>query len=50
VRGGPFGGRLVLGDTHPMARDLRSLGLPKRPIATSVIGNLAATFGEAVTV
>jgi hypothetical protein len=50
VKGGPFGGRLLLGERHPMAQDLRSLGLPKRPIATSVIGNLAATFGEAVKV
>lgn len=47
VRGGPLGATLVLGDRHPMAQDLRSLGLPKRPVLSTVIGNLAATFGPA---
>ena len=50
VRGGPLGARLVLGDRHPMARELRSLGLPKRAVFSSVIGNMAATFGAASAV
>jgi len=47
VRGGPLGATLTLGDRHPMAQDLRSLGLPRRAVASTVIGNLAATFGAA---
>ncbi len=47
VRGGPMGATLVVGDRHPMALELRSLGLPRRAIASSVIGNMAATFGAA---
>jgi hypothetical protein len=45
VRGGPGGARLTLGDRHPVGRDLRRLGLPKRPIASSTIANFAGTFG-----
>jgi hypothetical protein len=48
VRGGLLGAGLTLGDRHPMAQQLRSLGLPKRAVMSSVIGNLAATFGPAV--
>lgn len=47
VRGGPLGARLVLGERHPLALELRSLGLPRRAAMSSVIGNLAATFGAA---
>lgn len=47
VRGGPLGVRLALGDHHPMARELRGLGLPKRAVMSSVIGNMAASFGPA---
>ena len=47
VRGGPLGACLVLGDRHPTALALRSLGLPRRAAMSSVIGNLAATFGPA---
>lgn len=47
VRGGPLGARLVVGDRHPMAQDLRSLGLPKRAVMSTTIGNMAALFGEA---
>lgn len=47
VRGGPLGTKLVVGDRHPMALELRGLGLPKRAIFSSVIGNMAATFGAA---
>lgn len=48
VRGGPLGATLRVGDRHPMALDLRSLGLPKRALMSSVIGNMAATFGTAM--
>ena len=48
VRGGPLGARLTVGTAHPMARDLRALGLPRRAVMSSVIGNLAATFGAPV--
>ena len=47
VRGGPLGVRLAVGDRHPMAQDLRSLGLPKRAVMSTTIGNMAALFGEA---
>jgi hypothetical protein len=46
VRGGPLGVRLAVGDRHPMAQDLRSLGLPKRALMSTTIGNMAALFGE----
>lgn len=45
VRGGPLGARLEVGTEHPMARELRTLGLPKRALMSSVIGNMAASFG-----
>jgi hypothetical protein len=47
VRGGLLGATLVVGDRHPMAQDLRSLGLPRRAVMSTVIGNMAATFGSA---
>lgn len=47
VRGGPGGARLTLGQDHPMSEALRELGLPKRALMSSVIGNMAATFGVA---
>lgn len=47
VRGGPLGVRLSVGDEHPVAVELRRLGLPKRALMSSVIGNMAATFGPA---
>ena len=50
VKGGPFGARLEVGTDHPMALELRSLGLPKRPAMSSIIGNMAATFGEATQI
>lgn len=43
------GAQLRLG-THPIADELRSLGLPKRALVSSSIGNLAMTFGNAVWV
>jgi hypothetical protein len=50
VRGGPLGARLWLGDRHPVARELRSLGLPRRALVSTTIENLAATFGPATEV
>lgn len=47
VRGGPLGAHLTVGSAHPMALQLRSLGLPKRALMSSVIVNMAATFGPA---
>ena len=46
VRGGPGGARLVLGD-HPIAHELRTLGLPKRAVFSSTIDRMGATFGAA---
>jgi hypothetical protein len=47
---GRFGGStLVLGD-HPMAEELRSLGLPKRALFTSTSAWMRASFGAAVVV
>jgi hypothetical protein len=50
VRGGPLGATLAVGDRHPMAQDLRSLGLPRRAVMSTTIGNLAATFGPATKI
>ena len=50
VRGGPLGAALTVGERHPMAQDLRSLGLPKRAVMSTIIGNMAATFGAATKV
>ncbi|WP_212761904.1 acetoacetate decarboxylase family protein [Nocardia uniformis] len=49
VRMRPGGARLELGD-HPIADQLRSLGLPKTALFSSRIGKLHMTFGEATTV
>jgi hypothetical protein len=38
------GARLTLGD-HPIADELRSLGLPRRPLFSSSIGKMSAEFG-----
>jgi len=47
---GRFGGAtLVLGD-HPVADELRSLGLPKRALFTSHAAQMQATFGAAEVV
>jgi hypothetical protein len=34
IRVGPGGARVVLGNGHPMADELRAVGLPRRPVAT----------------
>jgi hypothetical protein len=49
VRIRPGGARLVLGDRHPLARQLCSIGLRGRAVMSSTIDNLAATFGPAQT-
>jgi Acetoacetate decarboxylase (ADC) len=46
VTGRPGGATLVLGD-HPMADELRSLGLPKRAIFSSSTAVMTASFGRA---
>ncbi|MBH0119761.1 acetoacetate decarboxylase family protein [Rhodococcus sp. NPDC003382] len=45
-----IGGATLRLGTHPIADELRSLGLPKRALVSSSIGNLAMTFGDAVEV
>jgi len=49
VTGRPGGATLVLGD-HPMADELRTLGLPKRALFTSSTAHMTATFGAAEVV
>lgn len=46
IRLRPGGARLRLGD-HPYAKELASLGLPKRPMMSGSIGNVEMTFGDA---
>jgi hypothetical protein len=45
ARARPGGATVALGD-HPMADDLRSLGLPSRALMTTNVGLMSATFGE----
>ena len=42
----PGGATLRLGD-HPYAKELASLGLPKRPMLSGSVGNVEMTFGDA---
>ena len=37
------GARIVLGD-HPIASELRSLGLPKRPLMSTFMGQMTGRF------
>ena len=46
----PGGTTVVLGERHPMAVELRELGLPKRAAMTTVVGHVSASFGEAEVV
>src|ERR1700754_5092169 len=46
VRNRPGGVRMWLGD-HPYAKELASLGLPKRAMLSSSAGNVEMTFGDA---
>ena len=45
VRFRPAGAKLRLGD-HPYAKELASLGLPKRPMVSGSVGNVEMTFGD----
>jgi hypothetical protein len=45
VRFRPGGARLRLGE-HPYAKELASLGLPKRPMLSGSVGNVEMTFGD----
>ncbi|MFD4293478.1 acetoacetate decarboxylase family protein [Rhodococcus sp. NPDC058505] len=46
VRARPGGGDLTLG-SHPIAAELRTLGLPRRALMTTSIPSLRMTFGDA---
>ena len=46
----PFGTTLVVGARHPMAVELRRLGLPKRAAFSTVVGEVTAGFGPAEVV
>jgi hypothetical protein len=46
VKAGFRSGQLVLGD-HPIAAELRSLGLPKKPLLAGTIERFTGSFGEA---
>ena len=46
VKAGFRAGQLELGE-HPIAAELRSLGLPKRPLVAGSIERFTGTFGEA---
>ena len=46
MRGRLGGATLRLGD-HPYARELASLGLPKRAMVSGAVGHVAMTFGDA---
>lgn len=48
VRLAPGGARLRLGRHHPMARELRELGLPRRALATVVAGQVSMSIGPAL--
>jgi len=43
------GGRLELG-SHPIAKELRALGLPKRAFAVQTVPEMRATFGASTVV
>src|SRR5436305_8833880 len=47
VKAGLRAGQLVLGN-HPIADELRSLGLPKKPLLAGSIERFTGSFGEAV--
>jgi hypothetical protein len=46
LRGRPGGATLRLGD-HPYAKELASLGLPKRAMVSGAVGHVEMTFGDA---
>jgi hypothetical protein len=43
----PGGALPEIGEDHPLARELRELGLPKRPLCTLSLRNASADFGVA---
>jgi hypothetical protein len=47
IRVAPVGARVVLGTGHPMADELRAVGLPRRPVATLVAEHLEFEMGPA---
>jgi hypothetical protein len=47
IRVAPGGARVVLGTGHPMADELRAVGLPRRPVATLVAEHLEFEMGPA---
>jgi hypothetical protein len=47
IRVGFGGATVVLGSDHPMADELRAVGLPRRPLATATIGRLSFEMGPA---
>ena len=49
TRGRPGGASIELG-THPIADELRSLGLPRRALMTTSVANVRARFGAAEVV
>jgi hypothetical protein len=49
VRAGVLGAHLRIGDGHAMADELRTLGMA-RPVASTIVRSMRASFGEAVTV
>lgn len=45
-----LGGKVPrIGDTHPLAQELRALGLPKKPMFTVSVKNTSMTFGKPET-
>lgn len=46
TRARPGGATLVVGRRHPMARELRSVGLPRRAVMTSTVQRMRARFEE----
>src|SRR5690348_2004631 len=49
ARGRLGGGRLELG-SHPIAKELGALGLPKKPIAVQCMPEMSATFGASTVI
>ena len=47
--GARLGGATLQLGTHPIADELRALGLPKRPLASTTIAHMSATFYAATT-
>lgn len=45
ARARPRGARVWLGSSHPMAEELRELGLPKPALMSTTVGLMSATFG-----